>query len=145
MIINCTTLANTQQLAKKLAQFVPQNFIIYLSGNLGAGKTTFAQGFIGYFGFKKVKSPTYSIVESYTQVDTKIHHFDLYRLKDSEELEMLGVREYFDDICLIEWAENVENYLPRADLIIEISGNTDRNIKLIANTKRAKDILLCLK
>jgi tRNA threonylcarbamoyladenosine biosynthesis protein TsaE len=143
MIITSNNEAQTLKFAAKLGKICVnyQNVIIYLVGNLGAGKTTFARGFIGCFGFKKVKSPTYSIVESYITNNTKIHHFDLYRITDSEELEHIGVREYLNDICLIEWPEFGSGVIPNADITVNLSLGNNKTINLVANTNRGQEIL----
>jgi tRNA threonylcarbamoyladenosine biosynthesis protein TsaE len=115
----------------KFAQVLARNvknlnnsIVIYLKGDLGAGKTTIARNFIQTFGFKRVKSPTYSLVESYQNQTINIHHFDCYRLSDPEELEYIGIREYSqgNSIQLIEWAELGKGMVAPADLIIHITG-----------------------
>ena len=125
-------------LAKAIGEHKP---IIYLSGDLGAGKTTFARSFIQFFGFKKVKSPTYAIVEPYENSKIKIYHFDFYRLSDFEELELIGVREYFDNICLIEWAENFNTHLPKSDLQIKLTGEVGRIVNINSNTPLGEKLL----
>lgn len=99
----------------KLASICEPGMIIFLSGELGAGKTTLARGFLRSLGISGiVKSPTYTLVESYQVNDLCIHHFDLYRLHDAEELLHLGLSDYLtkDAICLIEWPERAVNILP---------------------------------
>ena len=84
----------TQQFSEQLAQCsegINHAIVIYLKGDLGAGKTTLARGFVQYFGFDRVKSPTYSLVESYQNNKINIHHFDCYRLSDPEELDYIGM------------------------------------------------------
>jgi tRNA threonylcarbamoyladenosine biosynthesis protein TsaE len=98
--------------------------MIYLQGDLGAGKTTLARGFMRAFGYTAaVKSPTYTLVEPYEFELCNIYHFDLYRLSDPEEVAYLGTDEYFDEsnLCLVEWAERGARWLPGADLVIDIA------------------------
>lgn len=97
--------------------------IIYLYGDVGSGKSIFCKGFLrklGYIG--RVNSPTYTLVESYIINSWYIHHFDFYRLNSSEELENIGLRDYFDGnaICLIEWPKRIMKILPIADISITI-------------------------
>lgn len=111
--------AGMQTLGKSLAQCIQPGQVIYLSGELGAGKTTLVQGFLEALGYKKiVHSPTYTLVETYQLSNQTIHHFDFYRIHQMEELELIGIRDYFtkDAVCLIEWPERAKSILPEATL-----------------------------
>lgn len=118
---------------------------LFLNGDLGAGKTTLSRGMIQSLGHQgNVKSPTYTLVEEYHLQDKHIYHFDLYRLSDPEELEFMGIRDYLSakTICLIEWAERGKNFLPPADLFINIQyANKGRQVELIPQSHLGKKIL----
>ena len=106
-----------------LSQQLDAPAIVYLNGNLGAGKTTLVRGFLRGLGHSgAVKSPTYTIVEAYPFAGFECFHFDLYRLSDPEELEAMGIRDYMHAtaICMVEWPELGEGVLAEADIVIDI-------------------------
>ena len=113
---------------------------VFLSGDLGAGKTTFSRGFIQSFGHPgNVKSPTYTLIETYQLPGITIHHLDLYRLGDPEELEYLGIDDICQDegICLIEWPERGAGVLPEASLTLELR-HLDSGREMIARSHNSE-------
>jgi tRNA threonylcarbamoyladenosine biosynthesis protein TsaE len=134
------TESDTQALAQQLAE-MNLSGSVWLSGDLGAGKTTLTRYWLQAMGHNGVvKSPTFTLVEPYqiAQSDGNVkpvYHADLYRLQDPEELELMGFYEYFDEpnvLVVIEWASRAEDYLPKPNVLIEIKRleNDDRQVCL---------------
>jgi tRNA threonylcarbamoyladenosine biosynthesis protein TsaE len=126
----------------RIARVTQGHGLIFLEGNLGMGKTTLSRGIIrglGHVG--AVKSPTFTLVEPYEIGEVRAFHFDLYRLVDPEELEFLGIRDYFEDdaLCLIEWPDKGAGFLPKPDLTITISPqDSGRSLKILSQGSRGE-------
>lgn len=138
---------------EKLAEhfwFVLQNsgdlgWVIYLTGDLGVGKTTFVRTLLRTMGFVgTVKSPTYTLVEPYAILDYHVYHFDLYRLATPSELEYIGFRDYFTEkaMCLVEWPEKASEVLPVPDLSIQMAfKGAARAFTIIGMSDRGRDVV----
>ncbi|MGM0906446.1 MAG: tRNA (adenosine(37)-N6)-threonylcarbamoyltransferase complex ATPase subunit type 1 TsaE [Pseudomonadota bacterium] len=140
--------AETLALAKKFSEVLQTPLVVYLKGELGAGKTAFCRGVIQALGHSgAVKSPTYTLVEPYQLQGWRIHHFDLYRLADPEELEYMGIRDYFaeDTLNFIEWPDKGYGWLPGADIEIRIEyAGEGRKITFSALTEAGQRIIKTL-
>jgi tRNA threonylcarbamoyladenosine biosynthesis protein TsaE len=116
--------AATLSLGAQWASLVSPPLIIYLAGDLGAGKTTLTRGLLRALGYQGVvKSPTYALLESYSLTHCDVHHFDLYRFNHPQEWQDAGLDDVLDDrsIALIEWANQAKDYAPAADIHMDLS------------------------
>ena len=129
------TMAAGRELAKEILGIQSdRSIIIFLEGELGAGKTTFTKGILKGFDYQElVKSPTYNLVEIHETKNHKVFHFDLYRISEPIELEEIGVDEYLKElgsVSIFEWPKNGEAVLPSPDFHVQISyKDTDQNSK----------------
>lgn len=138
--------AATLNLGRTIAHYCDELSVIFLQGDLGAGKTTLVRGLLKglhYEGF--VRSPSYTLVESYDHTQKKpVYHFDLYRIRDPEELEYIGLRDYLkpSNLCIFEWPEHGQKELPAPDLIIRLDWDREgRLAQLDAETDYGKFVL----
>lgn len=139
----------TEALAAKFASCLPTNLMMTFSGEIGAGKTTFIRAMLRAIGIQSaIKSPTFSLVESYNCNNLQVHHFDLYRIHEESELEYLGFRDFFsaDCICCIEWPEHAGDSLQSVDLhfVLKLSG-TGREMRVQALSAAGIAVLSCLR
>ena len=142
---------NNEQDTQNLAQVLATHFrsgVIYLIGDLGAGKTTLSRYFLQHLGHQgAVKSPTYTLVEPYQIQGQDIFHFDLYRLNDAYELELMGIRDYLETpnaLFLFEWPSKGGDEIPQADVVIDIQKSDDeltRFVTLDVNSQQLAETL----
>ena len=120
----------TAEIAFEYAKTLVKGDVVLLSGDLGAGKTAFVKGVARYFGLDGVTSPTYAYLNVYGEI---LYHYDCYRLSSGEDAEQLGLTDYFngDNICLIEWAENIMDVLPKQVKTVKIEKISDSERKII--------------
>jgi tRNA threonylcarbamoyladenosine biosynthesis protein TsaE len=138
----------TEAFGAALARCCAPGSVIYLYGDLGAGKTTLVRGFLHALGhLGAVKSPTYTLVEPYQLTGRQVYHFDLYRLGEPEELEYLGIRDYFDgqSLALIEWPQQGGGVLPLPTLSLYLAyTQTGRKVTLKPGAEGGKALLECV-
>lgn len=120
----------TEQIAFEYAKTLKKGDVVVLSGDLGAGKTAFTKGVAKFFGLDGVTSPTYAYLNIYGDL---LYHYDCYRLSCGEDAERLGLTDYFngDNICLIEWAENIEDVLPEVYKKVTINKINENERKIV--------------
>lgn len=143
--LNPNSAEQQEAVGAALAAECPRGCIIYLQGDLGAGKTTLVRGFMHGLGHEgAVKSPTYTLMEPYRIGESSYCHIDLYRLADAGELEYLGLRDLLDDgaTLLVEWPERGQGELPLPDLLIRIDHlQQGRNLEFSPETERGEQLL----
>jgi tRNA threonylcarbamoyladenosine biosynthesis protein TsaE len=139
------TLALGALLGAQLPQSVQPAVVVYLEGDLGAGKTTLVRGLLRKVGAgETAKSPTYTLVEPYVISGLNLYHFDFYRFSVPEEFLDAGLDEYFSDsgLCLVEWPDRAQPYLPAADLHVRLSHEgSGRCASVEANSERGRQWL----
>jgi len=149
MLFSLKDESETIALGAKMASVLIGGEIIFLKGELGAGKTTFVRGLLNALGHSgTVKSPTYTLIEPYSIAGIDVYHFDLYRINDPEELEAMGIRDYCDGeaICLFEWPEQGADVLPEADIVLFLSQVTSgREVEFRPNSVTGENILKSIK
>lgn len=120
---------DTISFAKNFAKDLKIGDILVLTGDLGAGKTKFTEGILSFFGIENdISSPTFTIINEYNANNINIYHFDVYRLKDSNEFYNIGGDDYFSKgICIIEWGEIIEDALPPHYTKITFKHNLDND------------------
>jgi tRNA threonylcarbamoyladenosine biosynthesis protein TsaE len=140
--------AATASMAGKLAKVLQPGIVIFLNGELGAGKTALVRAILHALGYRgRVKSPSYALVEQYEASGLHLRHFDLYRFRDAAEWEAAGFRDEFNgsNVCLIEWPEKAQGLLPQEDIDIVFDiVPQGRRITINAHTQIGKKCLAAL-
>ena len=129
MVIETRKPEETYELGRKMGREAEPGQIICLSGDLGVGKTVFTQGFAAGLGIEgPVNSPTFTILQVYEEGRLPLYHFDVYRIGDVEEMDEIGYEDYFygDGVCLIEWANLIEEILPEKYTEIRIEKDLEK-------------------
>lgn len=145
MKFELNSLKDTEEFGKRLGSFLKKGDILCLNGDLGAGKTTLTKSIgLGLGVDEYITSPTFALINEYDG-RLKVYHFDVYRLENIDELDDLGFDEYFfgDGVCIIEWAEKIENMLPEEIIVLNISKGEkldERVIVITGSGSRYKEV-----
>ncbi len=152
MIEVCSFISQNEQqtadFAKKMASVAQKGDVIALFGTLGMGKSVFSRAYIQYFlGNIDIPSPTFTLLQTYETASFEIHHYDLYRIKEADEIFELGMEDaFYQNVCLIEWPEKMGGYLPRKAIRIEITQEQEgRRISVFVNDEERQNRYCCLK
>ena len=146
MKIKLNSLRETEQFGEKLGKVLKKGDILCLNGDLGAGKTTLTKSIgLGLGVEEYITSPTFSLINEY-RGNLPVYHFDVYRLENVDELDDLGFDEYFfgEGVCIIEWAEKIENMLPKEIIVLSIEKGQAIDKRIVSITgkgKRYKEVL----
>ena len=146
--IQTTSQEETMKIGELLAKGAFSNSTIILSGDLGAGKTTFTKGFaLGLDITRVIKSPTYTLIREYTKGRLPLFHMDMYRIEESGGASEVGLEEYFyaGGVCVVEWAQYIEDELPSTFLKVQIErvgdGESERVIRLVPHGKEYEEFI----
>ena len=134
---------DTEELAENIESEHFPNMVICLNGELGSGKTLFTKAFASALGIEEtITSPTFNIIKEYPNGELPLYHMDVYRIENN--IEELGIEEYFDKggVTIIEWADMIENYLPkeRLDIYFKVTGEESRYLVITPHGKKYEDI-----
>ena len=146
MKIKLNSLRETEQFGEKLGKVLKKGDVLCLNGDLGAGKTTLTKSIgLGLGVEEYITSPTFSLINEY-RGNLPVYHFDVYRLENVDELDDLGFDEYFfgEGVCIIEWAEKIENMLPKEIIVLSIEKGQAIDKRIVSITgkgKRYKEVL----
>ncbi len=153
-LMKVTTMVNlpdeqaSERIAARLAVCLSSPLVLTFSGEIGAGKTTLIRAMLRSLGVRTaIKSPTFSLIESYQTNQMHIHHFDLYRIQDETELDYIGFRDYFesDAVCCIEWPERAPGYLSDTDVNFTLGlKGAGREMQINAFTSAGAAVMSCL-
>ena len=146
--IQTTSQEETMKIGELLAKDAFSNSTIILSGDLGAGKTTFTKGFaLGLDITRVIKSPTYTLIREYTKGRLPLFHMDMYRIEESGGASEVGLEEYFyaGGVCVVEWAQYIEDELPSTFLKVQIDrvgdGESNRVIRFVPHGKEYEELI----
>jgi tRNA threonylcarbamoyladenosine biosynthesis protein TsaE len=147
-VIDLPNEQTSEQIAKLMANCLVSPLVMTFSGEIGAGKTTLIRAMLRHLGVTSaIKSPTFSLIESYSLSNLQIHHFDLYRINEEIELDYIGFRDYFSHnaVCCIEWPERAPNSIESIDIAfsLKIKG-AGREIHAHAFSSAAITMLTCI-